>query len=158
MEHNEDFGQNEKESKLILRFVTLFLNFEHFISALLVFLIAIALLIGIMCFVAFPFVAILGKLLGATTISYDDFQNLLGGIMSSLIVLELMNSIVSVLRKYDLLQLAKNISLIAALAICRKLIVLDYSNKDSSMIFALAIIILCLGGFYFLVSRPSRQA
>lgn len=84
-------------------------------------------------------------------ISFDDFKSLFAKILTLLISLEFMNSILKVLKSHDVRTLVLDIVLITAMAIGRKLIILDYEKYSSDYILSMAGLILSIGAFYYLV-------
>ncbi len=69
------------------------------------------------------------------------------------ISLEFMNSILKVIKSHDVGNLVLDVFLIAAMAIGRKLIILDYEKYSSDFLLSVAGLIISIGAFYYLVSR-----
>lgn len=89
-------------------------------------------------------------------IGYEDFQSIFGKIITLLIAIEFMNSIINVLHSRKLITLTKDVILLASLALCRKLIVLDYAHEEALHIIALGLVLIALGLLYFLICLPGK--
>lgn len=90
-------------------------------------------------------------------ISFDDYKSLFAKILTLFISLEFMNSILRVIKSHDVSNLVLDVFLIAAMAIGRKLIILDYDKYSSDYLLSIAGLIISLGAFYFLVSRKMNK-
>jgi uncharacterized membrane protein (DUF373 family) len=84
-------------------------------------------------------------------LDYRVFQAIFGQIMIVLIALEFKHSIIRVVAYRESIIQVRTVLLIALLAISRKFIVLDADQYAPSTIFALAAVVLALGGAYWLV-------
>lgn len=86
-------------------------------------------------------------------ISFEDYKSLFAKILTLFISLEFMNSILRVIKSHDVGNLVLDVFLIAAMAIGRKLIILDYEKYSSDYLFSIAGLVIAIGAFYFLVSK-----
>ncbi len=89
---------------------------------------------------------------------YEAFQAVFGMIFAVIIALEFKKSILVVAARGESIVQIRSVIVIALLAICRKIIILDLSKTDASHILALAVAILALGTVYWLISDRDRRA
>ena len=82
---------------------------------------------------------------------YSVFQAVFGMIFTVIIALEFKKSLLVVAERRDTVVQIRSVVVIALLAICRKLIILDLSETDALQVLAFAAAILALGLVYWLV-------
>ena len=87
---------------------------------------------------------------------YAVFQAMFGMIFTVIIALEFKKSLLVVAERHDGVVQIRSVVMIALLAICRKIIILDLSETDAWHILAFAAAIVALGVVYWLV-RDSDQ-
>ena len=87
---------------------------------------------------------------------YSVFQAVFGMIFTVIIALEFKKSLLVVAERRDTIVQIRSVVMIALLAICRKVIILDLTETDALHILALAAAILALGVVYWLI-RDSDQ-
>jgi uncharacterized membrane protein (DUF373 family) len=87
---------------------------------------------------------------------YSIFQAVFGMIFTVIIALEFKKSLLVIAERRDNVVQIRSVVMIALLAICRKVIILDLRQTDTSQVFALAAAILALGVVYWLI-RDSDQ-
>jgi uncharacterized membrane protein (DUF373 family) len=87
---------------------------------------------------------------------YFAFQAVFGMIFTVIIALEFKKSLLVVAERHDTVIQIRSVVMIALLAICRKVIILDLTETDALHIVALAAAILALGVVYWLI-RDSDQ-
>jgi uncharacterized membrane protein (DUF373 family) len=87
---------------------------------------------------------------------YAIFQGVFGMIFTVIIALEFKKSLLVLAERRDNVVQIRSVVMIALLAICRKVIILDLAETDASHILALAAAILALGVVYWLM-RDSDQ-
>ena len=88
---------------------------------------------------------------------YSAFQAVFGMIFTVIIALEFKKSLLVVAERRDTVVRIRSVVMIALLAICRKLIILDLTETDALHILALAAAILALGVVYWLISDSDRR-
>lgn len=88
--------------------------------------------------------------------NYAIFQDVFGMIFTVIIALEFKKSLLVLAERRDNVVQIRSVVMIALLAICRKVIILDLAETDASHILALAAAILALGVVYWLM-RDSDQ-
>ena len=93
-----------------------------------------------------------------TNISFQDYQQLFGKIMTLLISLEFMSSIMKILKTHKINSLILDVVLISALAISRKLIIYDYEHHDPTSIMAMGVLLVSTGIAYFLFKFNRKHA
>ena len=87
---------------------------------------------------------------------YAVFQTLFGMIFTVIIALEFKKSLLVVAERHDSIIQIRSVIVIALLAICRKIIILDLTEADAWHILAFAAAIVALGVVYWLI-RDSDQ-
>ena len=90
-------------------------------------------------------------------ITFTDYQELFGQILTLLIGLEFLSSVLKSLKTEKVQSLVNDVLLITALAIARKLIVYDYDDHEPLQTLSLGAILVAIGVFYFLVTRNNRK-
>lgn len=86
----------------------------------------------------------------------NAFQVIFGHIMTVLIALEFNHTIMRAATARESVVQVRTVILIGVLAIARKFIILDPSEYDASVLFALAAALLVLGATYWLVRACER--
>jgi uncharacterized membrane protein (DUF373 family) len=87
---------------------------------------------------------------------YTIFQAVFGMIFTVIIALEFKKSLLVTAERRESVVQIRSVVMIALLAICRKVIILDLRETDAAQLFALAATILALGVVYWLI-RDSDQ-
>jgi uncharacterized membrane protein (DUF373 family) len=87
---------------------------------------------------------------------YAVFQAVFGMIFTVIIALEFKKSLLVVAERHDSVVQIRSVVMIALLAICRKIIILDLSETDAWHILAFAAAIVALGVIYWLVRDSDR--
>jgi uncharacterized membrane protein (DUF373 family) len=87
---------------------------------------------------------------------YAVFQAVFGMIFTVIIALEFKKSLLVVAERHDSVVQIRSVVMIALLAICRKIIILDLSETDAWHILAFAAAIVALGIVYWLVRESDR--
>jgi uncharacterized membrane protein (DUF373 family) len=85
------------------------------------------------------------------------FQAVFGMIFAVIIALEFKKSLLVVAERRQNVVQIRSVVMIALLAICRKVIILDVKETDAVEIFALAAAILALGIVYWLIRGSDRR-
>ena len=88
---------------------------------------------------------------GVDPSDYAVFQAVFGMIFTVIIALEFKKSLLVVAQRADSIVQIRSVVVIALLAICRKVIILDLSETDASHVFSLAAAILALGIVHWLI-------
>lgn len=92
-------------------------------------------------------------------LNHEMFQSVFGGIMTLLISMEFKHSIATADKSFHNIIHVKTVLLVSILAIARKFIVLDIHSLDAPKIAALALVLVSLGGVYWLMrERDSWDA
>ena len=138
-----------------LRLLSLYQRFEQIVVLVLTALIAIIVVAALwsLC-VKILFGLFLSGSLDPS--DYAVFQAVFGMIFTVIIALEFKKSLLVLAERRDNVVQIRSVVMIALLAICRKVIILDLTETDASHILALAAAILALGVVYWLI-RDSDQ-
>ena len=137
------------------RLLSLYQRFEHVVVMVLTFLIAVIVVAAVWNLTLnILFGIILSGSLDAS--DYRVFQAVFGMIFTVIIALEFKKSLLVVAERRDTVVQIRSVVMIALLAICRKVIILDLTETDALHILALAVAILALGIVYWLI-RDSDQ-
>ncbi|MCB0397649.1 MAG: phosphate-starvation-inducible PsiE family protein [Flavobacteriales bacterium] len=147
-----------KHSPILQRIISSFQRTETIISIILSTLIVVIVITALLRVVVNAYNLILVDFFSPEKIEFEDYTGVFGKIMTLLISLEFMNSILRVVKTHDIKRLATDVVLIAALALCRKLIILDYHGYEALHIFSFGFILMSLAIFYFLVIGRRQRA
>jgi uncharacterized membrane protein (DUF373 family) len=125
-------------------------RFEHLVILVLTALIAVVVVAAVW--------SLSRKILFALLLSggldpsdYAVFQAVFGMIFTVIIALEFKKSLLVVAQRADSIVQIRSVVVIALLAICRKVIILDLTETDALHVFSLAAAILALGIVYWLI-------
>ncbi|MEA2963661.1 MAG: hypothetical protein QOI46_3759 [Alphaproteobacteria bacterium] len=147
--------QELKEAGEQFRLLSLYQRFEHVVVTILTALIAIIVVVAVWNLsVKILFGLVLSGSLDPS--DYSIFQAVFGMIFTVIIALEFKKSLLVIAERRENVVQIRSVVMIALLAICRKVIILDLRETDAPQIFALAAAILSLGVVYWLI-RDSDQ-
>ena len=147
--------QEFKDAGEQFRLLSLYQRFEHVVVTILTGLIAIIVVVAVWNLsVKILFGLVLSGSLDPS--DYSIFQAVFGMIFTVIIALEFKKSLLVIAERRDNVVQIRSVVMIALLAICRKVIILDLRETDTSQVFALATAILALGVVYWLI-RDSDQ-
>jgi uncharacterized membrane protein (DUF373 family) len=137
--------------------LSLYQRFEHAVILILTALIAIVVIAAIWSLILRILVGLV--LAGGVDPSeYTVFQAVFGMIFTVIIALEFKKSLLVVAERRDNVVQIRSVVLIALLAICRKVIILDLAETDALHIIALAAAVLALGVVYWLIGDQRLRA
>src|SRR6266403_6003898 len=143
------------EARKKLRVLSLYQRFEHIVIMILTALIAIIVVVAVWNLaVKIVFGLVLSGSLDPS--DYTIFQAVFGMIFTVIIALEFKKSLLVIAERRESVVQIRSVVMIALLAICRKVIILDLRETDAAQLFALAAAILALGVVYWLI-RDSDQ-
>jgi uncharacterized membrane protein (DUF373 family) len=147
--------QELKDAGQQFKLLSLYQRFEHVIISILTALIAIIVVVAVWNLaVKIVFGLVLSG--GLDPSDYAIFQAVFGMIFTVIIALEFKKSLLVIAERRENVVQIRSVVMIALLAICRKVIILDLRETDAPQIFALAAAILSLGVVYWLI-RDSDQ-
>ena len=143
--------------------LSLYQRFEHLVLIILTALIAIVVVAAVW---SLSLKVLFGLVLSGTLdpSDYAVFQAVFGMIFTVIIALEFKKSLLVVAERLDTVVQIRSVVMIALLAICRKVIILDLNETDAPHLVAFAAIIVALGVVYWLVrdcdrrQEPARKA
>jgi uncharacterized membrane protein (DUF373 family) len=130
-------------------------RFEHIVVAILTAMISIIVVVAVW---NLSLKILFGLILSGNfdPSDYAIFQAVFGMIFTVIIALEFKKSLLVIAERRESVVQIRSVVMIALLAICRKVIILDVKETDAPQIFALAAAILSLGVVYWLI-RDSDQ-
>ena len=144
-----------KDARAKFKLLSLYQRFEHLVVMFLTALIAVIVIAAVWNLsLKILFGLVLSGSLDPS--DYSVFQGVFGMILTVIIALEFKKSLLVVAERRDTVVQIRSVVVIALLAICRKVIILDLSETDALHILAFAATILALGVVYWLV-RDSDQ-
>jgi uncharacterized membrane protein (DUF373 family) len=144
-----------KEARTAFIPLTLYQRFEHIIILILTGLIAVVVVAAVWTLILKIFLSLV--LAGGFDPSdYSAFQAVFGMIFTVIIALEFKKSLLVVAERHESVIQIRAVIMIALLAVCRKLIILDVAKADAMHVVALAGAILALGLVYWLI-RDQRS-
>src|SRR3979411_3325379 len=142
-----------KDATEKFKLLSLYQRFEHIVVMFLTALIAIIVVAAVWTLsLKILFGLVLTGSLDPS--DYAIFQAIFGMIFTVIIALEFKKSLLVVAERRDTVIQIRSVVMIALLAICRKVIILDLSETDALHIAALAAAILALGIVYWLIGSP----
>src|SRR4030088_3610279 len=144
-----------KAARAEFKLLSLYQRFEHVVILILTALIAIVVVVAVW---NLSLKILFGLVLSGSfdPSDYSAFQAVFGMIFTVIIALEFKKSLLVVAERRETVVQIRSVVMIALLAICRKVIILDVKETDALQIFALAAAILALGVVYWLI-RDSDQ-
>lgn len=146
----------EIHKNFIKVFLEIFTKFEQIITILLSLIMGTIIIISLVRICSNLHELFVLDFLRPKQITFQDYQEIFGKILTLLISLEFMASIVKVLKSHKILTLIQDVVLITALAIARKLIIFDYEHHDPSNTIVYGGLLVSIGLFYFLVKFQYR--
>ena len=144
-----------KDVREKFRLFSLYQRFEHLVVMFLTALIAVIVIAAVW---SLSLKILFGLVLSGSLdpSDYSVFQAVFGMILTVIIALEFKKSLLVVAERRDTVVQIGSVVMIALLAICRKVIILDLSETDALHILAFAAAILAPGVVYWLM-RDSDQ-
>jgi uncharacterized membrane protein (DUF373 family) len=148
--------QEFREAREKFRLLSLYQRFEHFV---VMFLTALIVVIVVAALWSLTLKILFGLVLsgGLDPSDYSAFQAVFGMILTVIIALEFKKSLLVVAESRNTAVQIRSVVMIALLAICRKVIILDLTETDALHILALAAAILALGLIYWLIGVRDRE-
>jgi uncharacterized membrane protein (DUF373 family) len=144
-----------KAARAEFKLLSLYQRFEHVVILILTALIAIVVVVAVWNLS----LKILFGLIFAGSFDpsdYSAFQAVFGMIFTVIIALEFKKSLLVVAERTDRVVQIQAVVVIALLAVCRKILILDLAETDAWHILSLAAAILALGGVYWLIRDRDR--
>ncbi len=142
--------QEFRDTRESFRLLSLYQRFEYVVIIILTALIAVIVIAAVWNLsLKILFGLVLSGSLDPS--DYSVFQAVFGMIFTVIIALEFKKSLLVVAERRDTVVQIRSVVVIALLAICRKLIILDLSETDALQVLAFAAAILALGLVYWLV-------
>src|SRR5712671_1095883 len=149
--------QEFKDAGEQFRLLSLYQRFEHVVVTILTALIAIIVVVAVWNLsVKILFGLVLSGSLDPS--DYTIFQAVFGMIFTVIIALEFKKSLLVMAERRDTVVQIRSVVMIALLAICRKVIILDMHETHAGHILAFAAAILALGVVYWLVRDSDQRA
>lgn len=145
-----------RQTREQLRLLSLYQRFEHIV---VIFLTALIAVIVVAALWTLTLKILFGLVLagGFDPSDYSAFQAVFGMILTVIIALEFKKSLLVVAERRNTVVQIRSVVMIALLAICRKVIIMDLAETDALHILALAAAIFALGLVYWLIgTRDSR--
>ena len=148
--------QGSREAGKDFGLLSLYQRFEHLVLIILTALIAIIVVAAVW---SLSLKVLFGLVLSGTLdpSDYAVFQAVFGMIITVIIGLEFKKSLLVVAERFDTVVQIRSVVMIALLAICRKVIILDLNETDAPHLIAFAAIIVALGVVYWLVRDRDRR-
>jgi len=136
--------------------LTFYQRFEHIVITILTALIAVIVVVAVWHLILKVLFGLVlpGKI---DPSDYTMFQAVFGMIFAVIIALEFKKSLLVVAERRQNVVQIRSVVMIALLAICRKIIILDIKETDALEILALAAAILALGIVYWLIRGGERR-
>src|ERR1700733_5720269 len=146
-----------KYAKEKLKMLSLYQRFEHVIVMFLTALIAVIVIAAVWNLsLKILFGLVLSGSLDPS--DYSAFQAVFGMILTVIIALEFKKSLLVMAERRGTVVQIRSVVMIALLAICRKVIILDLTETDALHILAFAAAIFALGIVYWLIGNRDQHA
>jgi uncharacterized membrane protein (DUF373 family) len=144
-----------KAARAEFKILSLYQRFEHVVIVILTALIAVVVVVAVW---NLTLKILFGLVLsgGFDPSDYSVFQAVFGMIFTVIIALEFKKSLLIVAERKDRIVQIQAVVVIALLAICRTVIILDLAETDAWHILSLAAAILALGIVYWLIRERDR--
>jgi uncharacterized membrane protein (DUF373 family) len=144
-----------KAARAELKLLSLYQLFEHVVILILTALIAVVVVAAVW---NLTLKILLGLVFAGSfdPSDYSAFQIVFGMMFTVIIALEFKKSLLIVAERQGSVVQIRTVVVIALLAICRKVIILDLAETDAWHILALAAAILALGSVYWLIRDRDR--
>ena len=146
-----------RDAREQFRLLSLYQRFEHFVVLCLTALIVVIVVVALWTLsLKILFGLVLSGSLDPS--DYSAFQAVFGMILTVIIALEFKKSLLVVAERRDTVVQIRSVVMIALLAICRKVIILDLTETDALHILAFAAAIFALGIVYWLIGSRDQRA
>jgi uncharacterized membrane protein (DUF373 family) len=144
--------QELREARERLGLLSLYQRFEYVVVMFLTALIAVIVVAALW---TLTLKILFGLVLagGFDPSDYSAFQAAFGMILTVIIALEFKKTLLVMAERRDTVVQIRSVVMIALLAICRKVIILDLTETDALHILSLAAAIFTLGVIYWLIGR-----
>jgi len=145
-----------RDARRRFRLLSLYQRFEHIVVLFLTALIAVVIVAALWTLsLRILFGLVLSGSLDPS--DYSAFQAVFGMILTVIIALEFKKSLLVLAERRDIIIQMRSVVMIALLAICRKVIILDLTETDALHILALAAAVLALGIVYWLIGNLDQR-
>jgi len=145
-----------RDAREKFKLLSLYQRFEHIIIVILTAMISVIVVVAVWNLsLKIVFGLILPGSLDPS--DYAIFQGVFGMIFTVIIALEFKKSLLVIAERRENVVQIRSVVMIALLAICRKVIILDVHDTDALQIFALATAILSLGVVYWLIREGDQR-
>lgn len=130
---------------------------ENFIIIVVAIIILIIVMISLSRIIFITYDSMILDVFTPRNIKFEVYTDIFAKIITVLISFEFLNSLTKALRTHEIRILTLDVSLITALSICRKLIIMEYPDHNTLAMIGLGVILIALGLFYFLITfkRPN---
>jgi uncharacterized membrane protein (DUF373 family) len=146
-----------RDARQQLRLLSLYQRFEHIVVLFLTALIAVVIVAALWTLsLKILFGLVLSGSLDPS--DYSAFQAVFGMILTVIIALEFKKSLLVMAERRGTVVQIRSVVMIALLAICRKVIILDLTETDALHILAFAAAIFALGIVYWLIGNRDQHA
>src|SRR5882672_11502876 len=154
MSIKDEFTAAKAEFKLL----SLYQRFEQVVILILTALIAVVVVVVVVAVWNLVLKIVLGLVFTGSfdPSDYSAFQAVFGMIFTVIIALEFKKSLLVVADRKDSVVQIEAVVVIALLAICRKVLILDLAETDAWHLLSLAAAILALGIVYWLISNRDQ--
>jgi uncharacterized membrane protein (DUF373 family) len=150
-------GEELRDARQQFRLLSLYQRFEHIVVLFLTALIAVVIVAALWTLsLKILFGLVLSGSLDPS--DYSAFQAVFGMILTVIIALEFKKSLLVMAERRDTVVQIRSVVMIALLAICRKVIILDLTETDALHILAFAAAIFALGIVYWLIGNRDQHA
>ncbi len=152
-----DERQAAAKSRVVAAFDKALQIIEEGITAVLAVIIVFIVIVALTRIMSQAYHSLFQGLFSGHEIAFASYTDIFGKMLTLLISIEFMNSITKVLRTHEMKALVLDVSLITALAICRRIIVMELAHpEDGTSMIAFAVMLVGLAVFHYLVGKGSN--
>lgn len=135
----------------------IFVVFQKTISIILSILLGLIIILSLVALVSqFYRLFLLTFVPGQAPVVFEDYQDLFGKVMVVIISIEFLKIIMEALKPRKIDTIVQDVALVSALAVGHEIIIMDYTDHEPYIMFALAVLLIAIGVFYFLIKTDSR--
>lgn len=144
--------KDNKKNTFTSFFQKTLLKIEDLVTVIIALTILIIVFISLIRIIHITYDTMIHDAFSNQEIKFETYTEIFAKIITLLISFEFLNTITKALKTHEIRMLTLDVSLITALAIFRKIIILDYPDGNAYALIGLGLVIISLGIFYFLIT------
>ena len=137
----------KKPNSILSQFIQWFTHFEKILALIISLIILVIVFSALYRVVISTYELVVLNIFNPVSSDFKQYTTVFAKILTLLISIEFMNTIVKIAKGSQIRVLLVDVIIITGLAICRKLIIMDYKEYEPLYIFAFAGVLIALGCF-----------